>query len=99
MPKCLHGPCPNQVTDSLYCDEHKYIPDWTTNLSVGESSGGAFGNMPQYLPSPQSAPSAPANPYNVPHAPRRTPVLGLVLLVLILAILAVAVIVILKLIF
>ncbi|HET6670848.1 MAG TPA: hypothetical protein VFH15_11510 [Pyrinomonadaceae bacterium] len=93
MPKCLHPPCPNQVADALYCDEHRYIPHWTTNVEQPRVSIDT-GDWPTYAPSvPQSAPSAPRS------APRPAPILVLALLVLILAILAVGMIVILKLVF
>ena len=95
MPKCLHPPCDRLVDDALYCDEHKYIPHWTTNITRVEDrtlSNETTGPWASEAPSqPQSAPSAPYRP------PHRAPVLGLVLVVLILALLAVGVIVILKL--
>lgn len=89
MPKCLHPPCPNQVADALYCEEHKYIPHWTTNVTEVEHPRVSIdtGDWPTYAPgSPRSA-------------PRPAPILVLALLVLILAILAVGIIVILKLVF
>ena len=32
MPKCLNPTCLKQVTGAAYCDDHKYVPDQTTNL-------------------------------------------------------------------
>ena len=92
MPKCLHPPCPNQVADALYCDEHKYIPHWTTNVTHVE--------QPQVRTQTDNWPScAPCEPQSAPSTPRPTPILWLALLILILAILAVGLIGILKLIF
>lgn len=91
MPKCLHPPCDRLVDDALYCDEHKYIPHWTTNVTrVEEPQAGI--QTGEWQSAPQSAPSAPRR------APRPAPILLLALLVLILAILAVGLIVALKLI-
>jgi hypothetical protein len=91
MPKCLHPPCDRFVDDALYCDEHKYIPHWTTNVTRVQEPQVSIhtGDWPAYAPMPQSAPPAP----------HRAPVLWLALVILILAILAVGLIVILKLIF
>lgn len=90
MPKCLHPPCDRLVDDALYCDEHKYIPHWTTNVTNVTVEVPAT-----YAPMPQIAPS---DSYREPHA--QPPLLVPIILgVAILAILAVALIVILKLIF
>ena len=87
MPKCLHPPCPRQVTDTLYCDEHQYVPTWTTNISrESEPYAPSVGFPSQGLP---TASRGAPTPLLVPI------ILGLAILL----ILAVAVIVILKLIF
>jgi len=90
MPKCLHPPCDRLVDDALYCDEHKYIPHWTTNITRVEDR--TLSNETEWIQAPSR--SLPSETYSPPH---RAPVLGLVLVVLILALLAVGVIVILKL--
>jgi hypothetical protein len=53
MPKCLHPPCPRQVANALYCDEHKYVPDSTTNLRSEDEplGGGSGGGWPSDEPS------------------------------------------------
>jgi len=55
MPKCLHPPCPRQVANALYCDEHKYVPDSTTNLRSEDEPWGDVGIVDW----PSNAPSAP----------------------------------------
>ena len=55
MPKCLHPPCPRQVANALYCDEHKYVPDSTTNLRSEDEPWGDVGSVDW----PGNAPSAP----------------------------------------
>ena len=91
MPKCLHPPCDKLVDDALYCDEHKYIPHWTTNITRVEDRTLSYEEWGSEAPSlPQSAPSESYRPRH------RAPILWLALLVLILAILAVGLIVILK---
>lgn len=54
MPKCLHPPCPRQVANALYCDEHKYVPDSTTNLRSEDEPWGDVGSggWPNDAPSP-----------------------------------------------
>ena len=54
MPKCLHPPCPRQVANALYCDEHKYVPDSTTNLRHEDEPWGDVGSggWPNDAPSP-----------------------------------------------
>jgi hypothetical protein len=86
MPKCLHPPCPRQVADGLYCDEHQYEAPWMTNISRESEP---------YMP------SAGFPSQGLPTAPRAAPPLlvPIILGVAILVILAVALIVILKLIF
>lgn len=57
MPKCLHPPCPRQVANALYCDEHKYVPDSTTNLRSEDepfTGGGGGGGWPSYQDLPCS---------------------------------------------
>ena len=95
MPKCLHPPCDKLVDDALYCDEHKYIPHWTTNITRVEDrtlGNETTGTWASEAPSR----SMPSEPYQPPH---RAPILWLALVILILAILAVGLIVALKLIF
>jgi hypothetical protein len=85
MPKCLHPPCPRQVADALYCEEHQYVPQWTTNVTREQQP--SWGYQPQSAP--ESAPRSAQPLWLIP----------IVLIVAILAILAVAVLVILKFIF
>ena len=84
MPKCLHPPCPRQVDDALYCDEHQYEPPWMTNISRE--------SQPSWGP-PQSARES------APRGAQPLRLVPIILGVAILAILAIALIVILKLIF
>jgi hypothetical protein len=93
MPKCLHPPCDRLVDDALYCDEHKYIPHWTTNITRVEDHIISVETDEWIQASTRSLPSEPYGPSH------RAPILRLALLVLILALVAVGVIVALKLIF
>lgn len=85
MPKCLHPPCPRQVADALYCDEHQYVPTWTTNISRETQPSVAY--------PPQSARES------APRGAQPLWLVPIILIVAVLAILGVALLVILKLIF
>ena len=89
MPKCLHPPCDRLVVDALYCDEHQYVPQWTTNVTRE--------SQPSWGYPPQSAPESA--PRSVPRSAQPLWLIPIILIVAILAILAVAVLVIVKLVF
>lgn len=52
MPKCLNPTCLKQVTGAAYCDDHKYVPDTTTNnqFPYDPPTGGGGGLGGSYDP-------------------------------------------------